>query len=133
MGGRRLKVLLDSGVWWWWAAKSPLKKPLTDFLAHDVTEYWLSPLSVSEMLYKVGHKKLPVPPVANWLDEMLRGYQTAPLSLEAGRIAGSWKWRHGDPIDRMLAAIALTEGLTLIHTDKVLKELSGFPQIYFPA
>jgi len=128
-----LKVLLDSGVWWYRTLELPLKKPLLEFLKHDVTEWWLSPLSVSEMLYKVTHKKLLSPNGSEWLQDMVRGYRIAPLTIEAGRIAGEWKWRHGDPIDRMLAAVALTEGLTLIHTDKVLKELSGFPQIYFPA
>jgi predicted nucleic acid-binding protein len=32
-----------------------------------------------------------------------------------------------------MAAIAVEEGLTLVHTDLVLKNLTGFPQLYFPA
>jgi len=128
-----VKALLDSGVWWRWTFDLPLKKPLADCLDQDVTEWWLSPLSVTEMLCKITHKNLPAPGFAGWEQEMLRGYRIAPFTLEAGRQAGEWKWRHGDPIDRCLAAVALTEGLTLIHTDKVLKELLGFPQLYFPA
>jgi PIN domain nuclease of toxin-antitoxin system len=128
-----MKVLLDSGVWWWRALEVPLKKPLADFLANDVTEWWLSPFSLLEMLYKVTHKKLPAPQKSDWLTVATRGYRIAPFTLEAGRQAGEWKWSHGDPIDRCLAATALTQGLTLIHTDKVLRDLPGFPNLYFPA
>jgi PIN domain nuclease of toxin-antitoxin system len=111
----------------------PLKKPLADFLANDVTEWWLSPLSITEMLYKVTHRHLPAPNRTSWLADAVRGFRIAPFTLEAGQQAGEWKWSHGDPIDRCLAATALTQGLTLIHTDKVLRELSGFPNLYFPA
>jgi hypothetical protein len=34
-------------------------------------------------------------------------------------------------VDRTLAAIAKEKGLTLIHTDKVLKSMTGFPQKWF--
>ena len=56
-----MKVLLDSGVWWRKSGKLPMKKPLADFLEHDVTEWWVSPFAMSEMIYKVKHKKLPAP------------------------------------------------------------------------
>jgi PIN domain nuclease of toxin-antitoxin system len=128
-----MKALLDSSVWWRRTLDLPMKKPLADFLAHDVSEWWLSPLSVAEMTYKVAHKKLPAPQLADWVTAATTGYRIAPFSLDAGKIAGEWTWAHGDPVDRMLAAIALVEGLTLIHTDTKLKKLAGFPQLYFPA
>ena len=46
----------------------------------------------------------------------------------AAMTAGLWDWDHGDLVDRTLAAIAKDKGLTLIHTDKVLKNFTGFPQ-----
>jgi PIN domain nuclease of toxin-antitoxin system len=85
------------------------------------------------MLYKVKFKGLPAPTHAGWLSEALAGYRPALLTMEAGQQAGEWDWPHGDPVDRCLAAVALTQGLTLIHTDTVLKRLEGFPQKYFPA
>ena len=45
--------------------------------------------------------------------------------------AGLWDWNHGDLVDRIFAAIAKEKGLTLIRTDKVLKNLTGFPQKCF--
>jgi PIN domain nuclease of toxin-antitoxin system len=128
-----MKVLLDSGVWWKYALHLPFKKSLSDFLAGPDIEWWLSPFSVVEMLYKVEHRKLPAPTHKGWLDEAVAGYRVAPFSMAAGIKAGRWEWEHGDPVDRCLAAIALTEGLTLIHTDTVLRDLHGFPHKYFPA
>ncbi len=128
-----MKVLLDSGVWWRRTFQLPMKQPLKEFLAQDVTEWWLSPFSVAEMFYKVRHKGLPAPQTDEWFEKSLVGYRLANLSFAAGKQAGQWNWPHGDPIDRLLAATALDLGITLIHTDSVLKNLKGFPQIYFPA
>lgn len=128
-----MKVLLDSGVWWKKAMGLPMRKPLADFLRNEVTEWWLCPLSPAEMLYKVKFRKLPAPTHSGWLEEALSGYRPAVMTMAAGEIAGCWDWEHGDPVDRCLAAVALTQGLTLVHTDTVLKELDGFPQKFFPA
>jgi PIN domain nuclease of toxin-antitoxin system len=126
-----MKALLDSGVWWRHAMRLPMRKNLAGFLENEVAEWWLSPLSVGEMLFKVKHRRLPAPTHTGWLNEAVSGYRIAPLSFSAGVKAGQWDWEHGDPVDRFLAAVALTEGLTLIHTDERLKVLDGFPQKYF--
>jgi predicted nucleic acid-binding protein len=34
-------------------------------------------------------------------------------------------------VDRCLAAIAAETGITLVHTDKVLRGFEGFPQKFF--
>jgi PIN domain nuclease of toxin-antitoxin system len=127
-----MKALLDSGVWWRRTLDLPMPPALANFLRDEITEWWLSPLSITEMFYKVAHRKLPAPTRSGWLAEALSGYRLAPFSFEAGRLAGEWPWEHGDPVDRCLAAIASTQGLTLIHTDTVLKDLRGFPQRFFP-
>ena len=126
-----MKALLDSGVWWRRTLDLPLPASLRKFLQDDVTEWWLSPLSVTEMFYKVTHRGLPAPQKAGWLAEALSGYRLAPFTFEAGQLAGEWPWKHGDPVDRCLAAIASTQRLTLIHTDTRLKNLDGFPQRCF--
>jgi PIN domain nuclease of toxin-antitoxin system len=129
-----MKALLDSGVWWRRYHRLPLSGELMRCLS-GVTEWWLSPLSVAEMLFKWRHKPamLPAPAPDGWLENSLQGFRLAHLSVEAARLAGLWDWSHGDPVDRCLAAIARAEGLTLIHTDARLKDLAGFPQRYFKA
>jgi PIN domain nuclease of toxin-antitoxin system len=131
--GRMMKALLDSGVWWARWHGLPLHSGLQEALK-EVTEWWLCPLSIAEMLYKWRHKPkvLPGPNPALWLNRSLSGFRMASISPAAAQLAGLWDWRHGDPVDRLLCAVAKTEGLTLIHTDTVLKDLPGFPQRYFP-
>lgn len=46
-----------------------------------------------------------------------------PISLEHARLAGSLAHSHKDPFDRMLAAQALLEGLTLVSIDSVFDDL----------
>ena len=45
--------------------------------------------------------------------------QALPLSIEHARLAGSLPNPHKDPFDRMLAAQALLEGLTLVSADSI--------------
>jgi PIN domain nuclease of toxin-antitoxin system len=45
--------------------------------------------------------------------------EAIPLSVEHARLAGSLVHLHKDPFDRMLAAQALLEGLTLVSVDSV--------------
>ncbi|MCW5558652.1 MAG: PIN domain-containing protein [Verrucomicrobiae bacterium] len=127
-----MRALIDSGLWWRRYHGLPLSRRLTRFLEEEVGEFWLCPISVQEMLYKWRHRQLPAPDPAGWLAEATSGYRLAPVTFEAGRIAGLWEWPHGDPVDRLLAAVAQTEGLTLVHTDQRLRPLIGFPQRYFP-
>src|ERR1039457_3861012 len=128
-----MKVILDSGVWWRVSLRLPMKKPLADFLKHDVTEWWLSPFAAAEMLYQVNHKKLVAPQDHNWLAEAMRGYRIAPFSLAAGIRAGNLDWEQGGPVGRLMAGNGGGGRLALVHSGLVLKNLTGFPQLYFPA
>jgi PIN domain nuclease of toxin-antitoxin system len=129
-----MRLLIDSGVWWWHFHGLPLDPALSALMRDGTHEFHLCPLSIAEMLYKWRHKpgQLPAPHPDQWLENSLKNYRLAHLSKDAARLAGIFDWKHGDPVDRCLAALAKTEGLTLIHTDTVLKDLPGFPQRYFP-
>lgn len=128
-----MRALIDSGVWWNRYHGLPMHSGLVAAL-ETVTEWNLCPLSIEEMLFKWRHKNktLPAPDPETWLADSLQGYRPALLTFESAQVAGLWEWKHGDPVDRALAAIAKVEGLTLIHTDTTLKDLPGFPQRYFP-
>lgn len=126
-----MQILLDTGVWWRWMTRKPLRDSLTAFLAGPDLQFHLCPLSVLEIAHKVKHGGLKAPEDADWQTQILHGFRLAPFTFEAAWLAGQWPWEHGDPIDRALAAVAATSGLTLIHSDARLKDLSGFPQRYF--
>ena len=47
------------------------------------------------------------------------GFQSLPLKLEHAHLSGTFPHPHRDPFDRMLAAQAILDGLTLVSNDKV--------------
>lgn len=127
-----MKVLLDTGVWFRRYHGLPQKASLVRFLEDEVTEFHLCPLSVSEIAFKWHRGRLPgIPDPTAWADHALENFTLENPSPAAALQASLWDWSHGDLVDRVLAAIAADTGLVLIHTDRVLKELSGFPQRYF--
>lgn len=98
----------------------------------EVTEFYLSPLSVAEISYKWQRGKLPqIPDPRTWVAHAVENFIMIDLSSSAAMQAGLWPWKHGDLVDRVLAAISAESDLTLLHTDKVLRDLPGFPQKWF--
>lgn len=128
-----MRVLLDTSVWWPYMARGPLRQVLRTFLENTVTEFLLCPLSVWEIERKIVLGQAVAPRDPDWRDSVTRGFGWVHLGAESARLAAGWPWEHKDPVDRMLAAIAQTEGVPLVHTDTKLKNLSGFPQRYFQA
>lgn len=128
-----MRVLLDTSVWWPYMARGPLRPALQSFLEKSVTEFLLCPLSVWEIERKITLGKAVAPVDADWRNAVTRGFRWVHLGAESARVAAGWPWEHKDPVDRMLAAIARSEGAPLVHTDTKLKKLSGFPQRYFRA
>lgn len=53
------------------------------------------------------------------------GCQRLPITDEHALLAGSLDWDHRDPFDRMLAAQAIIESVTLITRDPVFEGLPG--------
>lgn len=126
-----MRVLLDTGVWFRRYHRLPMSRALRQYL-DEVTEFYLSPLSIAEISYKWQRGKLPeVPDPRTWVAHAVENFIMIDLSSAAALQAGLWPWTHGDLVDRALAAISAESQLTLIHTDKVLRDLPGFPQKWF--
>lgn len=126
-----MRALLDTGVWFRRYHRLPMSRVLRQYL-DSVTEFYISPLSVAEICSKWSRGKLPqVPDPASWVPESLENFIMLELSPQASLQAGRWPWPHGDLVDRSLAAMAADTGITLVHTDKVLRDLAGFPQKWF--
>lgn len=127
-----MKVLLDTGVWFRRYHQLPQRQSLMRFLAQEVTEFHLCPLSVSEIAFKWQRGRLPgIPDPRDWVDHSLENFILENATPSSAQKAGLWEWNHGDLVDRLLAAIASETGLVLVHTDRLLKNLDGFPQKYF--
>jgi len=127
-----MEVLLDTGVWFRRYHGLPLRRDLLRLLDDEATAFYLCPLSVTEITFKWQRGRLPgLPDPATWVPHSLEHFLIAPVTAQSALQAGLWDWDHGDLVDRTLAAIAKETGIPLIHTDRVLKGLLGFPQRYF--
>lgn len=53
-----------------------------------------------------------------------------PITAEHALLAGRLDWDHRDPFDRMLAAQAMTESLTVITKDEAFASLPGIRTLW---
>ncbi|MEO8735708.1 MAG: type II toxin-antitoxin system VapC family toxin [Edaphobacter sp.] len=131
-------LLLDTHVWLWLVFAEPyITPPALAALeaAAAANLLWISPISMWEIALKHSRGKLALDrPVREWLIHAatLPGLQLAPITpsiaAECAELPSAF---HGDPADRLLAATARSEGLTLVTHDKALIHLAkqGYFQV----
>ena len=96
-------------------------------IADQTTEVHVSVASVWEMAIKVGLGKWPEAAalVANFEREAgIAGVDLLPIQLTDVRTAGLMQVPHRDPFDRLLAAQASNQSLTLVTADRALKAIA---------
>jgi PIN domain nuclease of toxin-antitoxin system len=119
-----MKILLDTHVLLWWITDDPQLSSVARELVGDGsnTLYW-SAASSWEVSIKDALGRLPLPtPPAEFLPPELVKNKIESLSIldrHAFR-AGLLPAHHRDPFDRMLAAQAMEESLTLLSNDRML-------------
>jgi PIN domain nuclease of toxin-antitoxin system len=114
--------LLDThALIWWWLGDPALSKRAREVMAARTSPILVSAISGIEIALKVRAGKLPAlaEPVrrfgANVLDEDFRHLDVRhDHAVRAGLLPES----HRDPFDRIIAAQALIEGLTIITKDR---------------
>ena len=87
-------------------------------------DVFVCPITVWEITRKIALGKLerPAPPGFNgslsaWLHDA--GYRVLPMTWEASERANALPMHHKDPMDRMLIALTLDRGMTVITDDDV--------------
>jgi PIN domain nuclease of toxin-antitoxin system len=84
----------------------------------------LSPMSIVEVAQKHHKGKLDLPlPVDVWVKQSLPKGRVRLLPITADIALNAYRWPadfHGDPADRLIAATAVTHGLTLVTSDEKL-------------
>ena len=126
-----MRVLLDTHIWVWRLMEpNRLSSAAEAVLSDPGTEAYLSPLSVWETLVAARKGRLILQPdPAAWVREAL-GYSTVAMVpvthnvVIASELLAEYPSR--DPIDRMLVATALSEGLTMVTADPAMHR---YPQI----
>ena len=121
-----MAYLLDThALIWWWDDNARLPEGIRALLSDPYNDVLVSAAVGWEMATKVRVGKLPEMAEAvkdrnfgRWVIE--DGFQHLDIRQDHGVRAGMLPGEHRDPFDRMLAAQALIEGLTVISRDPAL-------------
>ena len=129
-----VKYLLDTHTLLW-AVRDEMKlgKKALAIIENIDNPLFVSAASAYEIMYKHQLGKLPEYEyfADNFFDIINRlNAEELPLSMSHTHFAGKLKWAHRDPFDRLLAAQAHVDNLTLITNDPIFKELSQISVIW---
>jgi len=121
-----VRLLLDTNAFLW-AVRDPAKLSprATESIASRANELIVPALVAWELAIKYRSGKLPeAEPVVTDYSAVLRrlGASSLPITHAHTLQAGLLGWEHRDPFDRLLAAIAILEGLPVVSKDAVFDE-----------
>ena len=116
-----MRLLIDTHVAFWSTmARAQLSEPARQALEDEANNIWVSVGSAWEIAIKVGLNKWPeatqlIADFERYMDDA--GFEILPITVAHVRSAGTHQSQHRDPFDRLLAAQAQIEGLTLVTAD----------------
>jgi PIN domain nuclease of toxin-antitoxin system len=119
--------LLDTHSFLWAVSESQrLSEKAREATLDTTIPLFLSAVSTYEIMNKFRIGKLAgYESVTNNFFEVLHelGAKELPVSISHAHFAGVFEWSHRDPFDRLLAAQAYVEDLTLISNDAAFNTL----------
>jgi PIN domain nuclease of toxin-antitoxin system len=122
------RILLDShALFWYIDGSSRLSRVALEAIEATDGVVCVSAVTAWEIANKFRHGKWPAAQaLANDLAGIMsfHGFEQIPLSLEHARHAGLLESPHRDPFDRMLAAQAEIEGISLVTADPVFHQFN---------
>ncbi len=118
--------LLDTHTLIWWLGETELLTMAAfDIMSDRTIDVYVSAVSAMEIATKFRIGKLPkARKFAGRIDAVIAEEGFLPLQLTAahGDLAGSFVSSNNDPWDRLLAAQAKLENLTLVSNDRKMDE-----------
>ncbi len=123
-----MRLLLDTCTFLWLCTEpTRLSQRASDAIRDDENEVYLSDVSIWEIVLKYQSGKLPLSaPPREWLAEHAPFFQVDPLPIqsEALFVSGELPPTHRDPFDRLIAAQAEVNALTVVSPDPAYTKLS---------
>jgi PIN domain nuclease of toxin-antitoxin system len=114
-------VLLDTHAFLWWCeGSSNLSRKARQTISQ--AECYVSLASLWEIAIKMSLGKLKLPaPIERYIPEQIQLNGFSRLEIGFRHIAGcaALPWHHRDPFDRLLAAQAIEEGLSMVSRDRI--------------
>ncbi|WP_159589822.1 type II toxin-antitoxin system VapC family toxin [Chelativorans xinjiangense] len=124
-----MSYLLDTHALYWWAYfPELLPAKVREILGNPNVRVFASAVSAYEMSLKHHRGRWPeVEPLVGAFEEVVaaEGFDLLPLAARHAIRAGAYGPEHRDPFDRMLAAQAVVERLTLVSKDRGVRELGA--------
>lgn len=118
-----MRLLLDTQAFLWWVMDQPgLSRRARSAVRSPAHECLVSVATCWELAIKVSLGKVKLPAaIARFVPEQLEANGFRLLSVELAHVAqvARLPFHHRDPFDRLLAAQALEEGLTVVSSDRV--------------
>lgn len=120
-----LALLLDTHAVLWWAHQpASLSRRAREAIAFEADAVFVSPVSAIEIATKSrkGMLEFQTPLAHDFVAQTtLEGFKQLPISSQQAQLAGAMTMSNQDPWDRLLAAQAQLEGLTLVTRDRALR------------
>jgi PIN domain nuclease of toxin-antitoxin system len=120
-----VRLLLDTHTFLWWVADAPeLSAEARQAIARSRNECFVSLASLWEIAIKTSLGKLEISgTLERFIPEQLAANRFRELGIEIRHVARAARlpFHHRDPFDRLLAAQALEEGLTIVSADPVFR------------
>ncbi|RDJ24889.1 type II toxin-antitoxin system VapC family toxin [Bosea caraganae] len=124
-----MRLLLDtSALLWFWLGGRALRPQVLGPILDRNNQVHVSSISAMEIATKHRVGKLPGVEnvLATFADALAAdGFIALPLSNEHALLAGAIPGEHRDPFDRMLAAQAIIEELTIVSSDAAFDALGA--------
>ena len=121
-----MRLLLDTHALAWWSEDSPaLSIEARQAIGHHASVSFVSAVSAYEisLKHRLGRWPTGAALLANLpLLMATQGFGALPVTIEHAERAGALSPEHRDPWDRLLAAQALVEELTIVSIDDHLDQ-----------
>ena len=124
-----MRVLVDTcSLLWWWAVPEKLSPRCLSLVQDRANEIWVSTGTAWEISTKHPIGKLPSGEriISQWEERFLEdGFRELPISCALALRAGSLPGIHRDPFDRIIAAQAIVDSITVATPDRAIAGLGA--------
>ncbi|NIJ07511.1 PIN domain nuclease of toxin-antitoxin system [Sphingomonas vulcanisoli] len=121
-----MRILLDTHAIIWWLLGDPRLSPVAEAaIQQGDRSVFVSAASGWEIATKVGSGRMPsmAARISSFINDVLDdGFLHLPVEQHHGITGGRFESRHKDPFDRLIAAQALLEGMTLVTVDREMAQ-----------
>jgi len=118
-----MKILLDTNILVW-AAQDILPKKAYDIINNKNNVLIFSTISIYEVVLKRGKDpaNFIIDPILFYNNLLNCGYEELNVTGRHALLVSVLPFIHKDPFDRLIVAQAISEGLPLLTSDKILTE-----------